>query len=530
MTKKLLDAVKEQKKSTLPAELQIMGSVGTIINGQRTVEVPNRNSFIYVRLRDNTNEVVQAFNNQVSPSYNLPVMLQWMDNRYVVLGVDTARYQNNWPSFSPYLPRHGTQHSFSDPPGGDVSWIYSRQFMPMLAFPSGTNGAAQVILYPSVYRNPDGTWEYIGTSGTPNLLTPKPTDSQARMLLLYWDLDTDMAGISTGTPFSASITGTAEVLPYIPTVSDSKKIPIAGVRLVSGTSVIGWENLYDLRQFAINTPPAFAGGFAIWDEGVPQGTGTTLNFVGAGITTTISGSVARISVTATGGGGDSLWTTGSAGFASIVSKDSLSDAKAAYTLAHGFDTNAFGIYSHAEGYQTTTSGSRSHAEGNQTMAMGLGSHAEGNDAVSLGSYSHAEGYATISSGIYSHAEGEESYAFGRASHAAGGYNEAWGDYSAIIAGILNSVVGDYSSVLAGEGITGSAPNTAYTDYMNVRSLGTGAAIANIGIDAEGFLVTGTALRPADLSDAGAPNNLIYYSTTQGKLVYKNSSGTIYALY
>ncbi len=206
MTKKLLKAVQEQKKSTQQTELQVLGSVGTFINGQRIVEVPNRNAFIYVRLRDNTNEVVQAFNNQVSPSYNLPVLLQWQDNRYIVMGVDTARYQNNWPSFSPYLPRHGTQHSFSDPPGGDISWIYSRQFMPMLAFPSGTNGAAQAILYPSVYRHPDtGEWAYIGTSGTPNLTIPKPVDSQARMLLLYWDLDTETAGILTGSGSSGGI-------------------------------------------------------------------------------------------------------------------------------------------------------------------------------------------------------------------------------------------------------------------------------------------------------------------------------------
>jgi len=508
MSRKFLKAIQEQKESTQQTELQILGSVGATINGRRIIEVPNRNSFIYVRMRDNDSEIVQAFNNQVSPSYNLPVILQWQDNRYVVLGVDTARYQNNWPSFSAYLPRHGTQHSFSDPPGGDIAWVYGRQFMPMLAFPSGTDGAAQVALYPSVYRDPStGEWTYVGTSGTPNLTIARPTDQQARMLLLYWDLNTETSGILTGSLFASNVTGTKEVLPFIPSLKDSRKIPVAGVRLVSGTTTIGWENLYDLRQFAVNTPPGFDGGFAIWEEGVPQGTGTVLNFIGNGITATVSGSVARILVTAEGKGGDSVWTTGSAGAYSITTKDGSNDSVASGALSHGNSTLAGGIYSHAEGVGSVSSGSYSHAEGDGSLALGqyshaeglsttssgAGSHAEGYNAVSLGASSHAEGGGSTASGTYSHAEGEETIAYGRASHAAGGYSEARGVYSATVAGIFNYAVGDYSSVLAGRGITGSFPDTAYTDYMNVRSLSSGTSITNVGIDSKGFLVSGSGM-------------------------------------
>jgi hypothetical protein len=39
-----------------------------------------------------------------------------------------------------------------------------------------------------------------------------------------------------------------------------------------------------------------------------------------------------------------------------------------------------------------------------------------------------------------------------------------------------------------------------------------------------------AVRPASIADASAPTNAIYYSTTAGKLVYKDSSGTVNNLY
>ena len=41
----------------------------------RTVQVPNRNGYVYVRLRDNNSELVQAYNDKVSPKYNLPVLV-----------------------------------------------------------------------------------------------------------------------------------------------------------------------------------------------------------------------------------------------------------------------------------------------------------------------------------------------------------------------------------------------------------------------------------------------------------------------
>ena len=50
------------------------------------------------------------------------------------------------------------------------------------------------------------------------------------------------------------------------------------------------------------------------------------------------------------------------------------------------------------------------------------------------------------------------------------------------------------------------------------------ANANMSIRADGTIV------PVSMADASALNNSIYYSTTQSKLVYKDSTGTVHDLY
>lgn len=57
-------------------------------------------------------------------------------------------------------------------------------------------------------------------------------------------------------------------------------------------------------------------------------------------------------------------------------------------------------------------------------------------------------------------------------------------------------------------------------------------------DAQGLYNMATALnqlsdqlmQPLSLTDGYAPNNTVYFSTTAGKLVYKDDSGTVHALY
>ena len=228
---------------------QIPGVLGFVIAGKLTVEVPGRPGFVYVRLLNNLSEVIMAYNESVSPVYNLPVYVSrdGLDKtRYVVTGRDTAQY-SNWQSSSSYLPRHANQHSFAPElgGGGDVVWVYKRQIMPLLLYPSGSSGSGEVIINQDIlYRN--GMWQVVGGTGSPNLLGAKPTDNQARLMLLGID-NNGNPWVVSGSLFAGNITGTAAITPYLP--SPSAGTILGAIRLVSGTSTLGWNNIYDLRNF-----------------------------------------------------------------------------------------------------------------------------------------------------------------------------------------------------------------------------------------------------------------------------------------
>jgi hypothetical protein len=59
-------------------------------------------------------------------------------------------------------------------------------------------------------------------------------------------------------------------------------------------------------------------------------------------------------------------------------------------------------------------------------------------------------------------------------------------------------------------------------------IGSGQAISVEGSSSN--ITLNGALIPVNLADANAPNNSIYYSTTQSKLVYKDSGGSVNDLY
>jgi hypothetical protein len=319
----LENSIHELKQTTKIKK--IYGSLGIPINGEKTVEVPNRDGFVYVRLRDNQSELIQAVNSEVSPVYDLPVVLVRQGGRYIIEGRDTERYQS-WGSVSSFLPRHADQHSFNTEigGGGDVVFIYGKQFVPMLAIPSGTAGANNVVI--SEYTIQDGSsgWIYSGGTGTQNLLVYKPNGSDAVMILVYVDQTTGNPGIlvGSGSYFSNAITGSSQITPYIPANPSSDYLPVMAVRLTSGTSIIGWDNLYDVRQYyggsggssSTGSSSNFSG-VPVQDEGVPQGTGTVFNFVGPNVDVSVSGSVIRVFVTGSAGSSIPTFITGSVPFA-----------------------------------------------------------------------------------------------------------------------------------------------------------------------------------------------------------------------
>jgi predicted GH43/DUF377 family glycosyl hydrolase len=305
MPNKLEKALRRQDKDKQDKRTELSGTMGIVVNGNQVVDVPGRAGFVYVLLNSKEQELIQAFNDKVSGLFGLSVIVVWNKTRYEVLRKDDARY-GTWNSN--YLPKHGNQHSFNPDGGGggDVTYIYGKQFVPLSLTPSGQFGAPVAIVAP--YSQLNSGWHYIDSTTTPNITAHRPTDNQAKMVLvcLDWATQTPQLIIGTGT-FSATLTGSADVIPYLPSTTGVYQVPIAGVRLVSGTTAVTWQNIYDVRQFfhPVFTGTASAGGggssvdtigFAGQDEGVNLGTGTVLNVVGAGATFTRSGTVFNLSI------------------------------------------------------------------------------------------------------------------------------------------------------------------------------------------------------------------------------------------
>lgn len=469
MSRKLYNSLKAQKNQTEQVKLTIYGSLGIPLGGRKVIQVDGRQGYVYVRLRDNQNEVIQAFNNKVAASYDLPVILVREGGRYVVQQFNSQRYLNNSQNSAPFLPGHGTQHSFPRGGGADITWVYGQQIIPGLVYPESATGTNVMIEKYPLYSS--SGWIYAGGTGTQNILQYRPTTgSSSLMTLVYLDSITGNPGIlvGSGTYFPAIITGS--VYPYLPSPSNTQ-IPLAGVLLNTGTTVITWENIYDVRQWVHATPSGTSSGgggggvdtigFAGLSNGVPIGTGTFLNIQGA--TFTRSGTMFNLNIPASAVY-DNFWNSGTAGAYSIRTKNNTT-------------TNALGDYAVAEGQDTTAQASYSHSEGRRTSAIGTGSHAEGYLTTAYGNHSHAEGYQTFVSGTTSFVSGDG--------------NHNIGNQSAILGGLNNRLTGDRSVLLGGFSRTGTASDTVYVPKLNIQTVQAGSPLTLLGVDNQGMVVSGT---------------------------------------
>lgn len=243
----------EKFDRTLKKEyVEIPGEMGVYIKGKKTVEVPNRPNFVYVRLRTNLSEIIQAQNDKVSPSFGLAVIVRREDNSYIVDRRDVGRYEN-WEDTNKYVPRHGDTHSFDlegSNIGADPVWVYPYQFMPSLVSPFGVKGAENVFIYPYSFIN-NGTWHYSGNTGTSSLTNYRPASGSSVVLIT---LDTVSGNpylfASTGTYIPSSVTGTSGFVPYLPSFDESQYLPLSFVTMSSGTFGIGWNNIHDVRPLA----------------------------------------------------------------------------------------------------------------------------------------------------------------------------------------------------------------------------------------------------------------------------------------
>jgi len=128
----------------------------------------------------------------------------------------------------------------------------------------------------------------------------------ARYITVYIDGETGNPAFIAGDEFNFATLepwgGTfLDPASYIPLPNASQGIPIAAVRLYTGSTTIGWGDIYDLRspQQPLGTTGSFVN---IYDEGVYQGTVGSIDFIGDNVEAIVSGAYAYIVHTGTAGG------------------------------------------------------------------------------------------------------------------------------------------------------------------------------------------------------------------------------------
>lgn len=271
--------------------------VGAFVNGAKTITVNERQDFIFIRLRGNTSEPTRAFNGEagVGHHFDLPILVFRSEENpeiWTVKGRDIRVYQD-WDGVS-YLPRHGFTHSFgsSGSVGSDVSWVYKRQYMPLMPRPQAS-GTMSLFVERGYWFCGD-TYNYWGGSGTVDFTASKPTGSaNLRYMTIYLDCATEQLRYVTGTETTTALEnadpGSGIALPPL-----GAGATLAAVLLTTGTERLTWFDIVDLRIIDSVEPTGSAGLLNFFDEGSSIGQANTINIVGNDVEVQISGSVAHI--------------------------------------------------------------------------------------------------------------------------------------------------------------------------------------------------------------------------------------------
>jgi hypothetical protein len=281
--------VKQDKLRLIPA---ICGAYFT--TGAKALQVAGRDDFIWARIRDSNSEVIQVFNDTVTAHWDLPILVYRDPNQpdiWKVYGRDVSRYED-WGDIS-YLRPHGTQHAFAGGnTGSDVAWIFKRQFMPLMTRPNAT--ATMSVWVESDYYYWDGQYKWWPGSGTSDLSGYKPTGAQsAKYLTLYLEGQSGLLEVAVGDEFNV-LWPPQNPEAFIPAITPDEGIPLSAIYLLTGTSQIGWGELFDIRN--VVSPLNQTGSFNaldIYEDSVFIDEALGLNF-GQSLDVSVSGTIAHI--------------------------------------------------------------------------------------------------------------------------------------------------------------------------------------------------------------------------------------------
>lgn len=332
-----LDLHKKTKEAEIP------GILGFTVNGLQVVNVPYRPGYVYVRLRNNTSEVIQAFNENTPALYNLPVIIirdEVDKSRYKVKGRDLGAYQN-WGTSNLYVGDH--THSFftgflafddavfiatgvaldfkedlyATAAGttisvGVVTGTFSRDGHTHPQYSTGSasvgGGGSTVLIYDDTTFKVTGTAINFGanlnvvvTGSTAYVSSVDTVGGGGGADLLIYDNSVFKAtgtAIDFGDNLDVVVTGTYV---YVTAVGVTGSVGPAGPQGLEGaTGSVGPQGIQGIQ--GIQGPPG-DNTLLIYDDNVFKVTGTALAF-GSNINVVVTGSTAFISsVDTTGDGG-----------------------------------------------------------------------------------------------------------------------------------------------------------------------------------------------------------------------------------
>ncbi len=319
----------------------------------------------------------------------------------------------------------------------------------------------------------------------------------------------------------------------------------------------------------------FSGDFLALTGGTISG---NLEITGELSATTISGGTIYsggtdlydIFSTSSGGTSGSLWSA-STGSNSIIANNSSGNlASGIFTIAAGKSNSATtqystvsggrnnkvtglagviggGVFNIVTGYYSTLVGGASNSSndssfvggGNLNIATNFSSIVGGSQnraSASLssivgGAKNHAYGSLSFIGGGYQNtATGAKSFIGGGklniasvaySAVASGKQNTASGTYSFVGGGSGNTISGDRSAIIGGQNIIGSASDTVYVPFFNIKYIYSGVSTINLGLDALGNVVTGTTG-----SASGTSGNLWSASTGLNSIIANNGTGNL----
>jgi hypothetical protein len=217
--------------------------------GGKQVAVEGRPGYVWVRMSGKDSQTLQVFNDRVGLIWGIPVKMikdPLLPRTYRIEGKDIGK-QETWDNN--YVPNHAAQHMFSSvsTAGRDIVFIYKRQMMePLQCHPTSPNSMA-VFVEPDFYYWAGNFERFVG--GTSENLAPyKPGVNQARFVLIYLDGATGTIKVQTGITFN-SVFPPLDMIAQIPEINPAIGYPLASVYLASTTTVIGWDQMYDMRMF-----------------------------------------------------------------------------------------------------------------------------------------------------------------------------------------------------------------------------------------------------------------------------------------